>query len=142
MCACRRHRDDVYKACEVLEGKGVGFKKKPDEGRMKGLAFALDPDNYWIEIIKRPEGTGISGYTLNQTMIRVKDPVRALGFYQGLFGLVQLCRRDFSDFSLYFLAGKDSLPAGFSPAESPDAAMDSTKTIPGAIVELTQCVAV
>ena len=23
---------------------GVGFKKKPDEGRMKGLAFALDPD--------------------------------------------------------------------------------------------------
>jgi len=24
---------------------------------MKGLAFALDPDGYWVEIIKRPENT-------------------------------------------------------------------------------------
>jgi len=31
---------------------------------MKGIAFALDPDGYWIEIIKRKEGTGLSGYTL------------------------------------------------------------------------------
>jgi hypothetical protein len=28
-------------------------QKKPDEGGMKGLAFAKDPDGYWIEIIKR-----------------------------------------------------------------------------------------
>lgn len=38
--------DDVYKACEELESKGCTFQKKPDEGRMKGLAFALDPDGY------------------------------------------------------------------------------------------------
>ena len=62
--------DDVYKTCEELEAKGVGFKKRPDEGRMKGLAFAYDPDKYWIEIIKRPEGTGVTGFCLNQTMIR------------------------------------------------------------------------
>jgi 4-hydroxyphenylpyruvate dioxygenase-like putative hemolysin len=35
---------DVYAACEELEKNGVTFKKKPDEGRMKGLAFAYDPD--------------------------------------------------------------------------------------------------
>lgn len=38
--------DAVYASCEVLEAAGVAFKKKPDEGRMKGLAFALDPDGY------------------------------------------------------------------------------------------------
>ena len=35
------------------EEGGVVFHKKPDEGGMKGLAFCLDPDGYWIEIIKR-----------------------------------------------------------------------------------------
>jgi lactoylglutathione lyase len=32
---------DVYAACEELERKGVKFQKRPDEGRMKGLAFVL-----------------------------------------------------------------------------------------------------
>ena len=68
----------------------------------------------------------------------VKDPAKSLPFYQGLLGLVQLCKRDFSDFSLIFLACPDSLPAGFVPAVDDDAAMESTKTIPGAVVELTQ----
>ena len=36
----------------MLEG-GVPFRKKPDDGNMKELAFALDPDGYSIEIIKR-----------------------------------------------------------------------------------------
>lgn len=36
-----------------MEKKGVQFQKKPDAGGMKGLAFAKDPDGYWIEIIKR-----------------------------------------------------------------------------------------
>ncbi|KAJ7561201.1 hypothetical protein O6H91_03G018400 [Diphasiastrum complanatum] len=42
--------DDTYKACERFEKLGVEFVKKPDEGRMKGLAFIKDPDGYWIEI--------------------------------------------------------------------------------------------
>lgn len=46
---------DVYAACAELETNGVTFKKKPDEGRMKGLAFAYDPDGYWIEIVRRGE---------------------------------------------------------------------------------------
>jgi len=42
--------DDVYKACERFEKLGVKFAKRPDDGRMKGLAFIKDPDGYWIEI--------------------------------------------------------------------------------------------
>jgi len=41
---------DVYKACERFEKFGVKFIKKPDDGKMKGLAFIQDPDGYWIEI--------------------------------------------------------------------------------------------
>lgn len=40
----------VYVACERFEKMGVKFVKKPDDGRMKGLAFIEDPDGYWIEI--------------------------------------------------------------------------------------------
>ena len=45
--------DDVYKFCDGLTDAGVEFKKKPDDGSMKGLAFAIDPDGYWVEIVKR-----------------------------------------------------------------------------------------
>lgn len=45
--------DDLDSACEYLEKNGVAFKKKPNEGTMPGLAFAYDPDNYWIEIIQK-----------------------------------------------------------------------------------------
>eukprot|EP00039_Didymoeca_costata_P006430 m.90085 g.90085 ORF g.90085 m.90085 type:complete len:743 (+) comp13255_c0_seq6:75-2303(+) len=45
--------DDVYAASEALEKAGCKFQKKPDEGKMKGLAFVLDPDGYWVELVKR-----------------------------------------------------------------------------------------
>jgi lactoylglutathione lyase len=35
--------EDVYEATDKLLAAGVEFKKKPDEGRMKGLAFCYDP---------------------------------------------------------------------------------------------------
>ena len=43
---------DVYKAAERFEKLGVKFVKKPDDGKMKGLAFIEDPDGYWIEILQ------------------------------------------------------------------------------------------
>jgi len=43
---------DVDQCVDRLEKAGVTFKKKPQEGSMKGIAFALDPDGYWVEIIK------------------------------------------------------------------------------------------
>jgi len=42
---------DVYAACERFEQLGVEFVKRPDDGRMKGLAFIKDPDGYWVEIL-------------------------------------------------------------------------------------------
>ena len=62
---------DVYAAYEELLAKGVNFQKKPDEGRMKGLAFAKDPDGYWIEIVRRGESSEVPNttkYSLAQTM--------------------------------------------------------------------------
>jgi lactoylglutathione lyase len=57
----------VYAACAELETAGVLFRKRPDEGRMKGLAFVLDPDGYWIEIIRRSaESTIANKYNLAQ----------------------------------------------------------------------------
>lgn len=30
---------------------GVKFKKRPEDGKMRHIAFILDPDNYWVEIL-------------------------------------------------------------------------------------------
>lgn len=45
--------DDVYAACDAIRPWGYGMKKDVEDGTMKGLAFALDPDGYAVEIIKR-----------------------------------------------------------------------------------------
>lgn len=100
--------EDVYAACEILDKNGVSFKKKPDEGRMKGLAFALDPDGYWIEVVKRSEGCGWPGFNLSQTMLRIKDPEASLKFYKDVLGMTLISQSDLGvgtdwGFSLYFL---------------------------------------
>jgi len=99
---------DVYKSCEKLEKNGVKFQKKPDDGRMKGLAFALDEDGYWIEIVKRSDKAKFEmEFNISQTMIRVKDPKKSLNFYETLMGMDRLTELHFDkakgDFSLYFL---------------------------------------
>ena len=111
--------DDVYKACESLVKQGVKFKKLPDEGRMKGLAFAYDPDGYWVEIVKRDKPRAAEGYgdfTLAQTMLRVRDPKPSLRFYTEYMGMKVTREKHFPNdkgtgFSLYFLStcpeGKD-----------------------------------
>ncbi|MBB3184079.1 lactoylglutathione lyase [Halomonas fontilapidosi] len=46
------------------------------------------------------------GFRLNHTMLRIKDPEKALAFYTRVFGMQVLRRLDFEEmqFSLYFLA--------------------------------------
>jgi len=50
---------DVVSACDRFEKMGVEFIKKPNDGKMKGLAFIQDPDGYWIEIFN---ATTVSQY--------------------------------------------------------------------------------
>lgn len=44
--------DDLDAACDRFEKLGVNWKKRLTDGRMKTVAFILDPDNYWIEVIQ------------------------------------------------------------------------------------------
>jgi catechol 2,3-dioxygenase-like lactoylglutathione lyase family enzyme len=44
--------DDVEAACARFERLGVPFKKRLTDGKMKSIAFILDPDGYWIEVVR------------------------------------------------------------------------------------------
>jgi lactoylglutathione lyase len=76
---------------------------------MKNIAFVLDPDNYWIEILPRSKAfpaTEVQGKpSFQQTMLRIKDPALSVPFYEKVFGLTLVCKRDFPEwkFSLYFM---------------------------------------
>ncbi len=58
-------------------------------------------------VAERPAAT--RGFTLNHSMLRVKDPAVSLAFYTGVLGMRLLRKLDFPEmkFSLYFLARVD-----------------------------------
>lgn len=102
--------DNIQASESDLLAAGVKFQKKLSDGRQKDIAFALDPDGYWIELIEHTNGkvegkTNTATYKFNHTMIRVKDPVKSLNFYQNVLGLKLLNKLDFPEaqFTLYFL---------------------------------------
>ena len=43
--------DNLQAACQRIEDAGYKFQKKLTDGRMRHIAFALDPDGYWVEVI-------------------------------------------------------------------------------------------
>jgi lactoylglutathione lyase len=45
-------------ACERLENLKCNWKKRLTDGRMRNVAFVLDPDGYWIEIVQNEKFTG------------------------------------------------------------------------------------
>lgn len=107
--------DNLDAACDRLDRLGAIFKKKPSDGRQKDIAFVLDPDNYWIELINNRtiennvETSNPSNYVFNHTMIRVKDPKISLEFYKDLLGLelARVTEFESAKFNLYFLAFND-----------------------------------
>ncbi|KAL2119818.1 hypothetical protein VTJ04DRAFT_6779 [Mycothermus thermophilus] len=118
--------DNIQAACKRLEDAGYKFQKKLTDGKMKHIAFVLDPDGYWVEIIgQKPleetenvTTTDTSTYRMNHTMIRVKDAEKSLKFYQEVFGmsLFRTHESPAGGFNLYFLGypGEKGLPTGES----------------------------
>lgn len=103
--------DNIEAACKRIEDAGYTFQKKLTEGRMRHIAFAKDPDGYWVEIIKRADEnlsttTDPGSYRLNHSMLRVKDAEASLKFYQESMGmtLVRTVENPDNKFNLYFLA--------------------------------------
>jgi lactoylglutathione lyase len=43
--------DNIQAACKRISDAGYKFQKRLEDGRMRSIAFALDPDEYWVEII-------------------------------------------------------------------------------------------
>ena len=122
--------DNIQAACQRIEDAGYSFKKKLTDGRMNHIAFALDPDGYWVEIIgqkpieetKEIKETSVETYRMvslavvcsrfvrltyhqNHTMIRVKDIEKSLKFYQEVLGmkLIRTHEAEAAGFNLYFL---------------------------------------
>lgn len=113
--------DNIQAACQRLEDAGYKFQKKLTDGRMRSIAFALDPDSYWVEIVGQnpadeTEGvkeTDTAGYRMNHTMIRVKNHTASLQFYQETMGmtLLRTSENPGAGFNLYFL--------GYNPPSTP-----------------------
>ncbi|KAJ7501079.1 lactoylglutathione lyase-like protein [Mycena galericulata] len=105
--------DNIHAACAKLEEKGYKFQKKLTDGTMRNIAFVLDPDNYWVELISfNPieETADIKQYNpntyrMNHTMIRVKDIDHSLAFYQQVMGMKikRVSKHPNGKFNLYFL---------------------------------------
>lgn len=102
--------DNIEAAEKELLDDGVKFQKKLADGRQKNIAFALDPDGYWIELIehgvsKQPQTTDKSTYKLNHTMVRVRDAQKSLDFYTKVLGmnLLSTSVHENAKFTLYFL---------------------------------------
>lgn len=45
--------ENVEEACARFDKLGVNYKKRLTDGTMKHIAFILDPDGYWVEILPR-----------------------------------------------------------------------------------------
>lgn len=125
--------DNLAAACARLERRGCKFQKKLTDGPSH-MAFVLDPDGYWIELVSNqplanivdPEATDPRSYLLNHTMLRVSDPQRTQTFYQEILGMRRLWTLDLghieSRFDFYgFCAPGDSISYGGDVAKGENA---------------------
>lgn len=46
--------DNLDGACRRFEHLKCSWKKRLTDGRMRHVAFLLDPDGYWVEIVQNP----------------------------------------------------------------------------------------
>ncbi|KAI4752830.1 lactoylglutathione lyase-like protein, partial [Aureobasidium sp. EXF-8845] len=111
--------DNIQDACKRISDAGYSFQKRLEDGRMRSIAFALDPDSYWVEIISQnpvseTEGkkSNVDTYRMNHTMIRVKDAEKSLKFYQDVMGMTlqRTSEQKEAGFTLYFLSYGSKAP--------------------------------
>jgi lactoylglutathione lyase len=105
--------DNIQAACKRISDAGYRFQKRLEDGRMRSIAFALDPDDYWVEIIaqnpvnetENVTTTDLSTYRMNHTMMRVKDKDVSIKFYEDVMGmqLKRTSENKDANFNLYFL---------------------------------------
>ncbi|CAK5281089.1 unnamed protein product [Mycena citricolor] len=135
--------DHIQAACQRLEDAGYKFQKKLTDGRMRHIAFVLDPDGYWVEVISfndvesttDEKTTDLGSYRMNHTMLRVKDAEKSLAFYKDVLGmnLKRSHENPGAKFNLYFL-GYDHTSIGAD--NRPLDANGSTAKLEG-LLELT-----
>ncbi|QPG77159.1 hypothetical protein FOA43_004564 [Brettanomyces nanus] len=101
---------NIVEAQKHLLKQGAIFQKRLEDGRQKDIAFVLDPDTYWIELIEnaieKKEGVyNLGSNRLNHTMIRIRDPKKSLDFYRNVLGMKLFSTRkhESAKFTLYFL---------------------------------------
>ena len=151
--------DNIQAACKRIEDEGYRFQKKLSDGKMHHVAFCLDTDGYWVELIgqkpveetEKIETTDPETYRMvsiswmlqfieavlrlsqNHTMIRVKDIEKSLKFYQDVMGMTLIKTSEFphAKFNLYFLAYTGGKPL---PAETSNVPQQSLRE---GILELT-----
>ncbi|MCJ1230691.1 Lactoylglutathione lyase [Toensbergia leucococca] len=119
--------DNIQAACQRIEDAGYKFQKKLTDGRMRSIAFALDPDSYWVEIIgqkpieetEKVKETDTGSYRFNHTMIRIKDHAASLKFYKEIMGmtLLRTSENASNKFNLYFLGYAPPNPTSTSHHE-------------------------
>lgn len=131
--------DNIEAAEKKLLGDGIKFQKKLSDGRQKNIAFALDPDGYWIELIehgngKKSDTTDTTTYKLNHSMVRVRDATKSLDFYKKVLGMKLFAKKEFeaAKFTLYFL-GYDHDGSHIPEGEQPPSRQSSQQ----GILELT-----
>ncbi len=85
---------------------------------------------------ERPEGT--KDYIMQQTMMRVKDPMKSLEFYCDILGFKLVMYREFPQwgFNVYFVAPVDSATIPPAVGDDRDAQWRYCMTLPGCL-ELT-----
>lgn len=131
--------DNIQAACQRIEDAGYTFQKKLTDGKMRHIAFALDPDGYWVEVVgQKPleetenvKETDTTTYRLNHTMIRVKDAEASLAFYQDVMGMKHKRTHESKNggFNLYFLGYGDDAEItaeGVSPTAGQEGLLELT----------------
>lgn len=54
--------DDIEGACKRFEDLQCNWKKRLTDGRMKNVAFLLDPDGYWVEVVQNERFAGKANF--------------------------------------------------------------------------------